>query len=432
MRDTKESRTIRLGDHCLKIGSGATPRGGKEAYLSEGPFSLIRSQNILNERFSFGGLAFISQTQADQLSNVEVLADDVLLNITGDSVARVCQVDPAVLPARVNQHVAIIRPDKEIIDPRFLRYLLVSPEMQSHMLGLSASGATRNALTKGMIEKFEIPLIPLPEQRAIAATLGALDDKIELNRRMNATLEAMARALFRDWFVDFGPTRTKMAGEAPDLSPDLLSLFPDRLDDAGKPVGWDNVPMDALAEVTMGISPEGSTYNDTGVGTPLCNGPVEYGDFFLRQIKWTTAPSKLARRGDLIICVRGSTTGRHAFADAEYCLGRGVASIRGRESNQEFVETALMLQMDRLLQKTTGSVFPSLATQDIKKFALVDPGQALRMAFATIVRPMRDRIWSNAEESQTLAQTRDLLLPRLMSGELRVADLDQAEKETAA
>lgn len=138
---------------------------------------------------------------------------------------------------------------------------------------------------------------------------------------------------------------------------------------------------------------------------------------------------KLACRGDLIICVRGSTTGRHAFADAEYCLGRGVASIRGYENNQEFVETALLLQMNRLLQKTTGSVFPSLATQDIKKFALIDPGHSLRLAFATIARPMRDRVWSNAEESRTLAQTRDLLLPRLMSGELRIAQAEQIMEE---
>jgi len=116
------TKWLRLGDYCLKIGSGATPRGGKEAYLAEGPFSLVRSQNVLNDRFSFGGLAFISQAQADQLSNVEVQMGDVLLNITGDSVARVCQVDPAVLPARVNQHVAIVRPNPEVIDARFLRY----------------------------------------------------------------------------------------------------------------------------------------------------------------------------------------------------------------------------------------------------------------------------------------------------------------------
>src|SRR5690606_17552184 len=101
---------LRLGDHCLKIGSGATPRGGKDTYLSSGPYALIRSQNVHNAGFSAAGLAFISEAQAQQLRNVEVIADDVLLNITGDSVARACQVDPDVLPARVNQHVAIIRP----------------------------------------------------------------------------------------------------------------------------------------------------------------------------------------------------------------------------------------------------------------------------------------------------------------------------------
>ena len=316
---------------------------------------------------------------------------------------------------------------KSDLDMRWLYYAIIH-----HKLGEIDDGSPIPSTTRAAVYVRDVEVPPLHEQRAIAATLGALDDKIELNRRMNETLEAMARALFRDWFVEFGPTRAKMAGNAPYLSPDLWSLFPDRLDAEGKPEGWENVPMDSLAEVTMGTSPDGSTYNDTGIGTPLCNGPVEYGDFFLRQIKWTTAPKKLSRRGDLIICVRGSTTGRHAFADAEYCLGRGVASIRGYENNQEFVETALLMQMDRLLQKTTGSVFPSLATQDIKKFALIDPGHSLRLAFATIARPMRDRIWSNAEESRTLAQTRDLLLPRLMSGELRVADLDKSERETAA
>ena len=102
---------VSLGGVCTKIGSGATPRGGKEVYLQEGPYALIRSQNIYNAGFARDGLAFISDDHAEALHNVEVLPEDVLLNITGDSVARVCQVDPLVLPARVNQHVAIIRPD---------------------------------------------------------------------------------------------------------------------------------------------------------------------------------------------------------------------------------------------------------------------------------------------------------------------------------
>ena len=113
--------------------------------------------------------------------------------------------------------------------------------MQAMLLSWAGSGGTRNAFTKGMIESLEIPLPPLPEQRAIAGILGALDDKIELNRRMNRTLEAMARAVFQDWFVDFGPVRAKQEGRQPYLPPELWALFPERLapTELGEaPEGW--------------------------------------------------------------------------------------------------------------------------------------------------------------------------------------------------
>ncbi|WP_298188320.1 DUF559 domain-containing protein [Metallibacterium sp.] len=203
---------INLDDVCSKIGSGATPRGGSDVYLESGPYALIRSQNVYNDGFHHDGLAYIDEKHAAELDGVEVLKGDVLLNITGDSVARACQVDPSVLPARVNQHVAIIRPDSDKLDPRFLRYFLVSPEMQVKLLSWAGSGGTRNALTKGMIESVGV-LAPedITEQRAIAHILGTLDDKIELNRRMSETLEAMARTLFKAWFVDFEPVRAKHA-----------------------------------------------------------------------------------------------------------------------------------------------------------------------------------------------------------------------------
>ena len=170
---------IRLGDVCTKIGSGATPRGGSDVYLQDGPYTLIRSQNVYNDGFHHDGLAFIDEKHAAELENVEVLEGDVLLNITGDSVARACQVDPSVLPARVNQHVAIIRPDPSQLAPRFLRYVLVSPEMQAKLLSWAGSGGTRNALTKGMIESFDVlvdlppqPLRHLPHPHHLAAGLG--------------------------------------------------------------------------------------------------------------------------------------------------------------------------------------------------------------------------------------------------------------------
>jgi len=112
----------RLGDHCLKIGSGSTPTGGKDGYLESGPFMLIRSQNIYNDGFKPNGLAFISAEQAKKLDGVAIETHDVLLNITGDSVARVCLAEPQYLPARVNQHVAIIRPKPDVFDSRYVRY----------------------------------------------------------------------------------------------------------------------------------------------------------------------------------------------------------------------------------------------------------------------------------------------------------------------
>src|SRR5438477_2364391 len=193
--------TTRLGDACTKIGSDATPRAGKEAYKG-GTTTLIRSQNIYNHEFKRNGLAYIDDKQASELANVVLQPGDVLLNITGDSVARCCQVPGDVLPARVNQHVAILRPRPEKLNAQFLHYVLVSPTYQARLLALAAAGATRNALTKRMLEDLEVPALDIAEQKAIAGMLGALDDKIELNRRMNATLETIVQSVFKSWFAD--------------------------------------------------------------------------------------------------------------------------------------------------------------------------------------------------------------------------------------
>ncbi len=155
-----------------KIGSGATPRGGQKSYKTEG-ISLIRSLNIYDARFQEKGLAYIDDDQAGLLSNVEVKSGDVLLNITGASVARCCIVPDGYLPARVNQHVSIIRP-KEMLDAEFLNYLIISPNFKNDLLFQGAGGATRQALTKTMIQDLEIPLPPIERQRRIVAKLNAL------------------------------------------------------------------------------------------------------------------------------------------------------------------------------------------------------------------------------------------------------------------
>ena len=177
----------KLKDICLKIGSGATPKGGKEAYCDEG-ISLIRSQNVLDFTFSYDGLAHINDQQAEKLSNVEVKPQDILLNITGDSVARVCTVDPRALPARVNQHVAIIRPDENRVLSSYILYFLQM--IKPYLLQIAAGGATRNALTKSMIENLELEVPDILSQKKLVSVLDDIQGKIRDNNEINKNLAA--------------------------------------------------------------------------------------------------------------------------------------------------------------------------------------------------------------------------------------------------
>lgn len=180
-----------LREITTKIGSGATPRGGKSVYVDEGVV-FIRSQNVYDNQFSGADIARISDEAAQSLNGVAVEVDDVLVNITGESVTRTCSMDRRFLPARVSQHVSIVRADRRLVDPVFLRYVLLSPPVKSRMNLLSQAGATRRALTKAHLEGLEVSVPPLPEQQRIAGVLGVFDDLIETNHQIVESLEALA------------------------------------------------------------------------------------------------------------------------------------------------------------------------------------------------------------------------------------------------
>src|SRR5690606_13450057 len=288
-----EWQDITLGELTTKIGSGATPRGGSNSYKDEG-ISLIRSQNVLDLQFTTDGLAFIDDEQADGLKNVIVEEKDVLLNITGDSVARVCMVPNFILPARVNQHVSIIRADTKKAVPEYLLYNLIS--QKEELLMQSEIGATRKAITKGMIEQFELKIPPLEEQRAIASVLSRLDDKIDLLHRQNQTLEQMAETLFREWFIE----------EADD--------------------DWEEGILGDEFNFTMGQSPPGSSFNEEGVGIPMYQGNRDFGFRFPENRVFTTVPKRFAEKFDTLISVR-APVGEQNMANEKCCIGRGVAAF---------------------------------------------------------------------------------------------------------
>ena len=403
-------RKVALGDVCTKIGSGATPRGGKDVYLDEGPYTLIRSQNVYNDGFHRDGLAFIGEGHASELQNVEVFEEDVLLNITGDSVARVCQVAPDVLPARVNQHVAIIRPDSINLEAGYLRYYLASPDMQAMLLSWAGSGGTRNALTKGMMQSLEIPLPPLAEQRAIAGILGALDDKIELNRRMNETLEQMARALFQSWFVDFDPVRAKMSGRETSLPPELWALFPDRLVDSelGKiPEGWAVKALGELIELAYGKALKAGDRKGGDVPVFGSNGQVGWHD------------EKLAA-GPGIVVGRKGNPGVVAWSHTDFFpIDTAFYVVPAMETTS----------LHFLFYALTGQDLPSVAADSAvpglnRNLAYMNrqlvPCGRIAEAFGNYAAMMFARRHRLEEESRALAAQRNALLPKLVSGELKL------------
>jgi type I restriction enzyme S subunit len=422
--------TFRLGNVCTKIGSGATPRGGSGVYLERGEVALIRSQNVYNDGFHPDGLVYLTEKHADELANVEVSKGDILLNITGDSVARACQVDPEVLPARVNQHVAIIRPDPDQLCPLFLRYFLVSPSMQSHMLSLAGAGATRNALTKGMIESFEVPAPEcVIEQQAIACVLGTLDDKIELNRRRNRTLEAMARAIFQSWFVDFDPVKAKAAGKKPPgLKPELAAHFPDRFEDSPLgpiPAGWRVGTVRDNFRLTMGQSPPGETYNEIGEGIPFYQGRTDFGFRFPTRRVYCTAPTRMAEPGDTLVSVR-APVGDVNIAMERCAIGRGVAAVRHVRGSRSLTYYAMRnLGSHFNTFEAEGTVFGSINRSEFAKLPFIESTDEILEAFERMVAPLDDQVEVLERETVTLAALRDTLLPKLISGELRVPDAER-------
>lgn len=183
----------KLGQQTTKMGSGSTPTGGDAAYKTEG-ISLIRSLNVHDGAFKYKNLAFIDEKQASKLSNVQVEENDILLNITGASVARVCRAPYSVLPARVNQHVMIIRP-KPSLDCIFLERLFLSDPMKASLLQIGGSGATREAITKAQAADLVIPIPPLPFQQTFATRIQAIEALKATHRAALAQLDALFASL---------------------------------------------------------------------------------------------------------------------------------------------------------------------------------------------------------------------------------------------
>ena len=407
-----EWKEYKLGELSIKIGSGATPKGGGESYKESG-ISLIRSQNVLDLKFSFDGLAYIDDEQASDLNNVTVNKNDVLLNITGDSVARVCKVPQKTLPARVNQHVAIIRSDNRKLDPDFLLYYLY--DKKEHLLSLSEIGATRRALTKGMLENLEIIIPDIIIQRAIASILSSLDYKIDLLHRQNQTLEKMAETLFRQWFVE----------EAKEDWED--GTFGNWINGT---LGGDWGKEEQDANWTKAVCCiRGTDISDLNNGIPAKT-PVRF-------IKESKFQSIYPKEGDLIIEISGGTenqsTGRICYIneqikrlfDYPLVFSNFCRLIRVKKSEYSFFlygYIRYLYNQDEFFNLENGS--SGIKNLDYKALLFENeykmPDEESVLQFHSRVYHLYQKINQNKSQIRTLTALRDTLLPKLMSGEVRV------------
>ena len=368
-----EWHTYKLKDITTKIGSGSTPTGGSGAYKAEG-ITLIRSQNVLDYKFTEDGLAFIDDDQAYSLRNVIVEVNDVLLNITGDSVARCCGAPANWLPARVNQHVAILRSNPEKLDHRFLKYSLLASKEE--LLILSEIGGTRNALTKGMLEDYEVILPPLPEQKAIASVLSSLDDKIDLLHRQNKTLEAMAETLFRQWFIEEAK-EDWVQGKVEDIF--VLQR------------GYD-LPS------SKRIKGDYPLYAASGLNDNINAYQVEYP---------TVITGRSGSIGGVYISLEKSWPLNTTLFIKEFKLGTLIFSY-------------FYLKYLDLESFNSGSAVPSLNRNHVHGLEIQLPPEKLVNEYEEIAQDWMLKVKANKHQIQTLEQLRDTLLPKLMSGEVRV------------
>lgn len=293
---------------------------------------------------------------------------------------------------------------------------------------LESAGGGGSVYTNVSKSRFSDIEVYLPkdvnEQRAIAQILGTLDDKIELNRRMNETLEALAQAIFKSWFVDFDTVRAKAEGRDPILPKLLADLFPDSFEDSklgGIPKGWKEGTVGEDFEITMGQSPPGETYNEIGEGSPFFQGRADFSFRFPALRVYCTAPTRIANSGDTLVCVR-APVGDVNMAAQQCCVGRGLAAVRHKTGSCSYTYYAMQaLREDFERFEAEGTVFGSMGKKDFHAISHLVPPEEKVKDFETLVSPLDQLIENNEKESRTLIATRDSLLPKLLSGEITLA-----------
>ena len=406
-----EREKVRLADICELITKGTTPTTIGYGFTDSG-INFVKSESVTFDGWiDKSKFAFIDLETHEALKRSQLHEFDLLFSMAGVFIGKTAVVPNSILPANTNQAVGIIRLKTSRAVPRYIDYYLRNPSYNRFLNNLVSQSAQPN-LNLTEIRNLPIVLPPLPEQKAIASILGALDDKIELNRRMNATLEAMARALFQSWFVDFDPVRAKAAGRKPaGMNAETAALFPNSFQDSelgNIPKGWKITQWGNIASLEYGKSlrdyrQAGGTYRVFGT-----NGPIGYHD------------QALCGTEGIVIGRKGAYRGVHYSPQPFFVIDTAfyLKPIIPIDLKWAYYE---LLQFD-INSMDSGSAIPSTSRDDFYGIRVSLPPIRVQLAFGEIVDDLFAKTYANERQSFTLATLRDALLPKLLSGELSTVD----------
>ncbi len=391
--------------------------------------------NIGDGGIVLDGIARIDQSDVERLSQHKLKLNDIVFSRRGDVTKN----------ALIREHevgwfcgtgcLKVRLGDESIANAKFISHCLRLPDIKDWLVR-HAVGATMPNLNTGILSAVPIDLPPLQTQLEIAAMLGSLDDRITLLRETNATLEAIAQALFKSWFVDFDPVRAKIEGRAPEgMDEATAALFPDGLEESALglvPRGWRYSTVGESFILTMGQSPPGDTYNEARDGLPFYQGRTDFGFRFPTKRMYCTAPTRIAEVGDTLVSVR-APVGDVNMAIEKCCVGRGVASVRQPDGFRSFTFYAMQglgLRFESF--DSEGTIFGSINKKDFQSLPVISPPSDVLAAYDAVSSPIDARIVENEEQLRTLSTLRDTLLPRLISGQLRLPEAQSQIEEATA
>jgi len=432
-----------LGEICQE-GGGDIQTGpfGSQLHASDYVFSGIPSimpANIKEGRVSEEGIARITEADAKRLSKYLTKPGDIVYSRRGD-VERCALIRKREEGWLCGTGCLRVRPGSGIVDPEFCSHFLSHPETKE-WISRHAVGATMPNLNTQILSALPVLLPSLPEQKAIAHILGTLDDKIELNRKTNETLEAMAKALFKSWFVDFDPVRAKAEGRSTGLPAEISDLFPDSFEDSelGEiPSGWECCSFTQLVEVISGGTPKTSIdeyWNGSINWFSVVDAPSGC-DCWVIQTEKSITPqgldscsSKLLPTSTTIISARG-TVGKVCLTGQDMAMNQSCYGLRSKAANSEYFCFYLTKSLVEILEaRAHGSVFSTITRDTLDGVSTISPSLGVIKSFNGIAGSLLGKIKNNLEENRILGNQRDVLLPKLISGEIRIPDAEKMLEE---